>query len=161
VGLVSGTVKPWLRPRLCDEPYPTGYVTACAVLYRSSILRHVGLFDEDYFMYYEDSDLGYRLRAAGYKSVIHPRAGALHHVPRDLGRRQLQPHFLYYLHRNRLLFARKRSGSDAAISAIIFRSILELLIAVAKGNPGGAWAGWQGCWDALRGVVGRWRRSPA
>jgi GT2 family glycosyltransferase len=41
--------------------------SACAALYRRSMLDDVGLFDEDYFLYCEDTDLGLRARRAGWK----------------------------------------------------------------------------------------------
>jgi GT2 family glycosyltransferase len=40
------------------------------VLLRRSALEDVGLLDESYFMYWDDADLGFRLRAAGWKLVV-------------------------------------------------------------------------------------------
>ena len=48
------------------------------LLRRSAVLRAGGLFDPDYFMFFEDSDLSLRLRRAGYKLAIVPRATAQH-----------------------------------------------------------------------------------
>lgn len=52
---------------------------ACAVLYRRDALVKVGGFDEDYFCYVEDVDLGFRLRLAGYRTMYVPDA-VVHHV---------------------------------------------------------------------------------
>ncbi|HEX5336919.1 MAG TPA: glycosyltransferase family 2 protein [Gallionella sp.] len=52
---------------------------AAAALYRRSALSEAGGFDEDYFCYVEDVDLGFRLRLAGYRCLYVPRSVA-HHV---------------------------------------------------------------------------------
>jgi GT2 family glycosyltransferase len=51
-----------------------------ASLYRRAMLDRVGLFDEDFFAYYEDVDLGFRARLAGYRAVFEPAAVVRHHI---------------------------------------------------------------------------------
>lgn len=51
-----------------------------ASLYRSAMLREVGLFDEDYFAYLEDQDLGFRAQLMGWKARYEPRAVAYHRL---------------------------------------------------------------------------------
>lgn len=51
---------------------------AGAAIYRKSILDEIGLFDEDYFAYLEDIDIGYRARIHGYRNVYEPKAQVLH-----------------------------------------------------------------------------------
>jgi GT2 family glycosyltransferase len=50
-----------------------------AVLLRGAYLREVGVFDERFFMYYEDVELSWRGRSAGYRYVTVP-ASVVHHV---------------------------------------------------------------------------------
>ncbi len=52
---------------------------AAAAIYKRAALQEVGGFDEDYFCYYEDVDLGFRLRLAGHRCMLLPRAVA-HHI---------------------------------------------------------------------------------
>jgi GT2 family glycosyltransferase len=52
---------------------------AAAALYRLAALTEAGGFDEDYFCYAEDVDLGFRLRLLGYESWYEP-ASVVHHV---------------------------------------------------------------------------------
>jgi GT2 family glycosyltransferase len=52
---------------------------AAAALYRRADFLQVGGFDEDYFSYFEDVDLGFRLRLAGKKCLYVPEA-VVHHV---------------------------------------------------------------------------------
>lgn len=49
-----------------------------ASIFRAQTLREVGLFDEDFFAYYEDVDLGLRIRLAGWEIRYEPRAFVLH-----------------------------------------------------------------------------------
>ncbi|MBN1257095.1 MAG: glycosyltransferase family 2 protein [Planctomycetes bacterium] len=49
-----------------------------AALWRKSALDKIGLFDEDFFAYWEDADLSYRARAAGFISIYAPKARVLH-----------------------------------------------------------------------------------
>jgi GT2 family glycosyltransferase len=58
-----------------------GYVfgaSAGAALYRAGVFRGVGLFDEKFFAYYEDTDLNFRLQLKGWKSFYVPSAVAYH-----------------------------------------------------------------------------------
>jgi len=66
---------------------PTDIVAASggAMLLRTEALRRVGLFDADYFAYFEDLDLGVRLWEAGHRVVYCPEAEVTHHFSSTLG----------------------------------------------------------------------------
>lgn len=49
-----------------------------ASLYRADMLEEIGLFDEDFFAYYEDVDISFRAQLAGWKVLYEPRAEAYH-----------------------------------------------------------------------------------
>jgi len=51
---------------------------AAAALYRRKAWQEVGGFDEDYFCYVEDVDLGFRLRLLGYRCLYVPQSVVLH-----------------------------------------------------------------------------------
>jgi GT2 family glycosyltransferase len=55
-------------------------VSGGASLYRGAALRQVGLFDERFFAYYEDVDLGFRLRLAGWTARYAPSAVVHHRI---------------------------------------------------------------------------------
>jgi GT2 family glycosyltransferase len=57
-----------------DVLFPSG----CAALYRRVMLDEIGLFDEDYFLYCEDTDLGLRARWAGWTCRYVPEAVVEH-----------------------------------------------------------------------------------
>jgi GT2 family glycosyltransferase len=72
---------------------------AAAALYRRSALLEVGGFDEDYFCYVEDVDLGFRLRLAGYRCLYVPTSVA-HHVGSGTTGGQRSDFAVYHGHRN-------------------------------------------------------------
>ena len=79
--------------------------SACAALYRRVMLDEVGLgglgwFDEDYFLYGEDADLGLRARLAGWTCLYVPRAIVEHDYSRSAG--QASRLKAYHVERNRL-----------------------------------------------------------
>lgn len=53
--------------------------SACAALYRKELLDEIGLFDEDFFLYCEDTDLGLRARWAGWRCRYVAGAAVRHH----------------------------------------------------------------------------------
>jgi GT2 family glycosyltransferase len=72
---------------------------AGAALYRRSALLEVGSFDEDYFCYVEDVDLGFRLRLAGYR-CLHVPSSVAHHVGSGTTGGQHSDFAVYHGHRN-------------------------------------------------------------
>ena len=87
---------------------------ASAALYRKTIIDEVGLFDSKYFIYFEDTDLSFRLRLFGYTCVYEPEAVCYHYGSRrrdkknkffiEFGRRNIE--FLYIKNMQGRLFWR-------------------------------------------------------
>jgi GT2 family glycosyltransferase len=71
---------------------------AAAALYRRSALEAVGLLDEEFFLYVEDVDLGFRLRLAGYRALYVPEACIQHVGSAFVGRNS--DFQVYHGHRN-------------------------------------------------------------
>ena len=72
---------------------------AAAALYRLSALKEVQGFDEDFFCYAEDVDLGFRLRLAGWKAIYVPDAVVSHVGGATTGGKNSN-FSIYYGHRN-------------------------------------------------------------
>ena len=72
---------------------------AAAALYRRSALLEIGGFDEDYFCYVEDVDVGFRLRLAGYRCLYVPQSVA-HHIGSGTTGGQQSDFSVYHGHRN-------------------------------------------------------------
>jgi len=58
---------------------PTLFATGASMLIRKDIFLMTGGFDDDYFAYFEDVDLGWRLWLEGYRVTYNPRSVAYHH----------------------------------------------------------------------------------
>ena len=84
-----------------DALFPSG----SASLLRRDMLEDVGLFDEEFFLYCEDSDLGLRARWAGWDCKYVPQAIVEHRYSHSAGRASALKAF--YVERNRLYLTLK------------------------------------------------------
>jgi N-acetylglucosaminyl-diphospho-decaprenol L-rhamnosyltransferase len=82
--------NPWTtayrQERLEPSERPVDWLSGSCLLVRRSAFSQVGGFDERYFMYMEDVDLGDRFGKAGWQSVYVPSAEVLHHKGHSTGR---------------------------------------------------------------------------
>ena len=72
----------------------------CGAMYRKSLFDRVGLFDEDFFAYADDSEFGIRARLAGWKCLYVPTAIVYHKNSGTAGK--YSPLKAFYVERNRL-----------------------------------------------------------
>lgn len=79
--------------------------SACAALYRKEMLDQIGLFDESFFAYCEDTDLGLRGKLKGWKAVLAPSAIMYHLYSGTAGR--YSPLKAYFVERNHFWVALK------------------------------------------------------
>lgn len=80
--------------RVREISFPSG----ASMILRRSALDEIGLFDEDYFIYADDMDVGLRIRLAGYKIMYCPTSLVYHKYKFLRSKRSF-----YYLNRNRIL----------------------------------------------------------
>jgi GT2 family glycosyltransferase len=78
------------------------------MLMRRALLERVGLFSNEYFMYYEDLDLCFRVKAAGFKILCVTSAKMWHAVSASSGGAE-SPMKQYYQVKSSLIFYRKHS----------------------------------------------------
>ena len=67
------------KPTHPTKTYPTQFATGAAVLINTRIFAQIGLWDEAYFLYYEDADFSIRAKLAGCFVGVVPTAYAIHH----------------------------------------------------------------------------------
>jgi len=117
-------------PSVSDVDFPSGE----AFLIRRSVFRNIGGFDDEYFAYYDDGDLGWRVRLAGLRVVFNPEAKVTHMRSSAF---ELAP-FAYrvYLHeRNRMVTCLKNLGSPSLLAFLaseIFTIFFHLGRALAR-----------------------------
>ena len=100
------------------------YVTGCAMLIRAAVFRQIGLFDDRFFLYYEDSDFCRRARDRGHRVLC---AGAIiiyHKV--SLSTNKNRAASLRIRARNRIRFYRRHRHGPAPI----FTSVAIIIMAV-------------------------------
>lgn len=106
-----------------DQPGEIDAGTAAAMAFQRDALEALGFFDEDFFMYGEDLDLCYRLRARGGRIYYVPSAVVLHY--KGEASRQQPRAMLREFHRAMWLFYRKHyaSGWRAALAPAVWLGI--------------------------------------
>jgi GT2 family glycosyltransferase len=104
----------------------TDFASGCCEMIKRKVLEKIGLFDERYFLYYEDNDLSQRAKAYNFKILYQPKAIMWHLNAGSTGGSGSTLHD-YYITRNRLLFGFKYSSlrTKLALSKESFRDILS------------------------------------
>jgi hypothetical protein len=140
-----------------QSPYrKLDYITGCLMLIKREILEITGLFDDHYFLYYEESDLCYRAREKGFQCVYTAEAHIYHKVSSTV-----QPVGVtgtYYMTRNRHYFIQKHFRGVHKISALLFESgfnFLRQIYHLLRGRPDKAKTISRAMDDAKRGKMGR------
>lgn len=87
-----------------------------AVLLRRAALDDCGLLDERFFVYYEDTDLSWRMRLRGWRVVYEPAAVADHGHASSSG--EWSDFFTFYVDRNRLLMLIKNAPAGMVVRAL-------------------------------------------
>ncbi|CAB4345596.1 MAG: glycosyltransferase [Actinobacteria bacterium] len=104
-----------------DTPTEVGTWCGAAVLLRAEMIADVGLFDETFFLYYEDTDLAVRGRGRGWRFVTEPKSVVRHvHSASTVEGSAVAEH---YIERNRLLVV-LRHASVSDILRIFARHVL-------------------------------------
>jgi GT2 family glycosyltransferase len=103
------------------EPFEVDYVSGCALLAKRHVVERVGLLDEHFFAYYEETEWCARVRRAGYRVMLVPAARVWHKVGTE--QRGQSPLYLYLMARNRLLYLRR----GGALVRILTGASLDLL----------------------------------
>lgn len=126
-----GQDRDWLAVEGAARPAATvfGFCGAAAVL-RSEALREVGGMDPDFFLYYEDSDLSWRLRLAGWDVRYVPEARAWHE--HSATSREGSTIFRFHDDRNRLLLVTKNAPWDLALRVVLRYPLTALSLAVQE-----------------------------
>jgi GT2 family glycosyltransferase len=127
---------------------------AAAACYRREILLAAGGFDEEYFCYMEDVDLGFRLRLGGYRSLYVPDATVLHVGSAVTGR--YSDFSVYHGHRNLVWTFLKNMPLPLLWLYLPQHLVLNLATVVWFGLHGRARVVLEAKLDALRGLRRVW-----
>lgn len=132
-------------------PLDRDFVTGCGMLLSRNLLEQIGLFDERFFMYYEDLDLCLRARRQGFRIVLEPAAQMWHKVSQS-SEGSNTPAERYWMARSSAIFFRKHAKGAQRLPILLWRTgsavrnTLRLLLA---GRTDACAAYWQGLRDGL------------
>ena len=105
------------------------WITGCAFMMRTEVLKKVGVLKQDFFIYYEDVDLSFRIKAAGYglayapSSVVYHKTGMSHKSKEKLKEGYLNPKVHYLNARNRLFVLKEYTQKMAVPTVILYQII--------------------------------------
>lgn len=107
-----------------EKVIETDFASGCCMFVKREVFERVGMFDEKYFLYYEDNDLSQRAKREGFKIIYSPKAVLWHKNAGSAGGSgsSLQD---YYITRNRLLFGMRYVPIRSKLSLI--KESFELL----------------------------------
>ena len=145
-GPLTRLLSRWrLAPPPRSEPHRTDWLSGGCVLIRRAVLEEVGLFDEGYFLYFEEVDLSLRAARAGWESWYVPSAGALHEAGAATGAsdgREIQRRMPRYWFESRRRYFLKNRGRVVCFLADL------------------AWASGNALWNLRRLATRAPRREP-
>lgn len=107
----------------------TDFASGCCMLIKKEVFEKVGLFDDRYFLYYEDNDLSQRAKSSNFKIIYNPKALLWHKNAGSVGGSGSSVQD-YYITRNRMLFGMKFVPLRSKIS--LLKESLNLLL---RGRP--------------------------
>jgi len=118
----------WIRRNLVaaealDHPLEVDWVSGACMMVERNAFESVGGMDEQFFLYWEDADLCFRLKRAGRLTVYNPVGGITHLTSRSssLARRQS----LIAFHRSAYRYFRKHGGRLAHAAAPLVFLVLQ------------------------------------
>lgn len=76
-----------------DLPFESEYITGCAMFVIKEVFAKIGLFDEKYFLYYEDADFSIRTKRIGFDLLVIPYSQAIH-LEKSEGRNNAKTYWL-------------------------------------------------------------------
>jgi GT2 family glycosyltransferase len=92
------------------KPFAIDYAPTCCLHVRREVFERIGTMDEEYFVYWDDTDFCWRMHTAGLRIVLDPGLRLLHKVSRSTGG-NLSDFTIRYAQRNQMMFVRKHFGA--------------------------------------------------
>lgn len=129
-----GVDRGWLENAATHRPARDvfGFSGAAAIL-RMSAVRDVGMFDERLFMYYEDTDLSWRFRLAGYR-IEHCAPAVVSHI-HAASSSEGSEFFRFYDMRNRLAVVTKNASVALAARCVVRFLLTTASVTLRRTQP--------------------------
>jgi len=124
---------------LYDTTKQVDFINGCSLAFKREVLDKVGYMNEDYFLYYEETDWNTRVRKAGFKIVFCPQSVIYHKVSLSSGGEDnLSSKVYYYNFRNAFIFVFRNNPKSIfkARMYLIYRIFKKLVTLTFKKNYG-------------------------
>lgn len=136
-----------------DKPEEIFAANAAAALYRKTVFDRIGWFDEEFFAYYEDVDIAFRARLAGYTVWYEPRAVIYHQVGGTSGGKVSNP-FTRYLMPKNLWYLYLKDMPSRLFWRYLGRFVFLQALSWANAFRVGGWKlGWAHSRSILRAII--------
>lgn len=100
------------------------FVSGSALAVRSTVFKEIGLFDDNYFIYFDEADFCHRAKSVGFKIAVDHKSKIYHE---EGGTNQLySPFHSYFNTRNHLLFTQRYGKKKILVKEIIYSLNLAL-----------------------------------
>lgn len=108
------------------------YIMGAAMFFKKSIFDSINGFDNDFFLYYEETELCFRLKRKGYRIIWNPNTSIIHYIGAS-GKSQDKINYwiLEQLHRSKFIYYKKCHGIVMA-TVIKYLTVLKTLIIYRK-----------------------------
>lgn len=139
-----------------EEETEIGFATGCALFIPCGIIERAGLLDEDFFLYYEDTEYCFRLTELGIPIYFCPEAVMYHKVGAS-SKGADSPLCAYYIARNWLLCNRKHLGVRYPLFLVYYgiNRLVCCLLWLLHGKSALVQATWRGIQDYREGKLGK------
>jgi GT2 family glycosyltransferase len=94
------------------------YAPTCFMLISKKVFEQIGVMDEKYFAYYDDTDFVYRATQAGFTMYYEPSVSLLHKVSSSTGGDS--GFYVYYASRNKIYFIRKNLKHIYKVASLLY-----------------------------------------
>lgn len=132
-GHAGEPVASWFQ----HTPFEVDIASGTAMLVRAEVFQRCGLLDEEFYLYYEESDWCLRVRQAGYRVLAVPASLVRHKVSATLG--TTSPVIDYYMLRNHLRFIGRHwrgPRRSCLLARVVSREIVRLAVFTMKPHDG-------------------------
>ncbi len=107
-----------------DKTKEVDYLTGCCLLIKRKVIERISGLEEDYFLYYEDTDYSLRAQKIGYKCVYVPESRIYHKISRST--KPGSASYVHYHVRNGLLMARRNGNILTRLALYPYCLVLSL-----------------------------------
>lgn len=125
-----------------DQEMDTPWITGCAILLRSDVIKQVGMLDDRFFAYYEDVEWSLRIIKSGYRLRYLPQS-KIYHVAGGSSKKTktkegtVPPIIHFYRTRNHLFLIRKHTNPLSFVLSLLYQTVKNaafILILAIRGR---------------------------